>query len=66
MRLLSFLIAIICVVAAVMYFKMPADQLPSFFPGYAPGSGIIHIKHGYAAVAGAVVFFVIGWFIGRR
>jgi amino acid permease len=66
MRLLSFLIAIICVVAAVMYFRMPADQLPSFFPGYAAGSSVIHMKHAYAAVAGAVVFFALGWFTGRR
>jgi len=63
--MLIYLIAIICVVAAVMYFVMPADQLPSFMPGYDPALPRTHMKHGVTAAVAAIVLFLIGWFIGR-
>jgi rhodanese-related sulfurtransferase len=66
MKMLAYLLAIVCVIAAVMYFMMPAGQLPSFMPGYSDGSTVVHMKHGYAAVAAAVVLVLIGWFVGRR
>jgi hypothetical protein len=65
MRMLIYLIAIICVVAAVMYFVMPAGSLPSFMPGYEAGSSHMHMKHAITAAVAAVVLFLIGWFIGR-
>ena len=34
MKMIAYLLAIICVIAAVMYFVMPAGQLPTFMPGY--------------------------------
>ena len=39
MRMVAYLLAIICVIAAVMYFVMPAGQLPTFMPGYEVGLG---------------------------
>jgi hypothetical protein len=63
MKMIAYLLAIVCVIAAVMYFVMPAGQLPAFMPGYSAGSPLIHMKH---AIAAAVVLFAIGWFIGRR
>jgi len=66
MRMLAYILAIICVIAAVMYFTMPAGQLPTFMPGYLAGSDHIHKTHALAAVVGAVVLFVAGWFVGRR
>jgi len=66
MKMLAYVLAIICVIAAVMYFAMPAGQLPTFMPGYLAGSDHIHKTHGMAAVVAAVVLFVIGWFLGRR
>ena len=45
MRLVAYLLAIICIIAAVMYFAMPAGQLPTFMPGYEAGSAHIHMKH---------------------
>jgi hypothetical protein len=66
MKMLAYLLAIICVIAAVMYFVMPAGQLPSFMPGYLAGSDHIHQTHAIAAAGAAVVLFVIGWFFGRR
>ena len=66
MRLLAYLVAIICIIAAVMYFVMPAGQLPTFMPGYLAGSAHIHTTHAIAAAVAAVVLFVIGWILGRR
>ena len=66
MRLVAYLLAIICVIAAVMYFVMPAGQLPTFMPGFEVGSAHIHMKHAIIALVAAVVLFLIGWLIGRR
>lgn len=66
MRLLAYLVAIICIVAAVMYLVMPAGQLPTFMPGYEAGSAHIHMKHAIIALALGVILVVIGWFVGRR
>jgi hypothetical protein len=66
MRLLAYLLAIICIIAAVMYFVMPAGQLPTFMPGYEVGSAHIHLKHAIIALVLGVILFVIGWFVGRR
>lgn len=66
MKMLAYLLAIICIIAAVMYFVMPAGSLPTFMPGYEAGSAHIHQRHAIIAVVAAVVLFAIGWFIGRR
>lgn len=65
MRMLAYVLAIICIIFAVMYFVMPAGNLPTFMPGYAAGSSHIHHTHALAAVVAAVVLFVLGWFFGR-
>ena len=66
MKMLAYLLAIICAIVAVMYYTMPAGSLPSFIPGYAEGSTHIHHLHAYAALVAAVVLAGIGWFSGRR
>ncbi len=66
MRMLAYLLAIICIVAAVMYFVIPAGSLPTFMPGYEVGSAHVHVKHAVIALVAAVVLFLIGWFVGRR
>lgn len=65
MKMLAFLLAIICAVLAVMYYTMPAGSLPTFMPGYIPGAQNIHTKHAIAAAVGAVILFVLGLFAGR-
>jgi uncharacterized membrane protein len=65
MRMLAYVLAIICVIAAVIYFVMPAGSLPTFMPGYEAGSQHMHMKHAIAAAVLAVILFVIGWFAGR-
>jgi amino acid permease len=66
MKMLAYLLAIVCLIAAVMYFVMPGGSLPTFMPGYEVGSAHIHHRHAIVALVAAVVLFVIGWFIGRR
>ena len=66
MRMIAYLLAIICLIVAVVYFLMPAGSLPAFMPGYEAGSAHIHMKHAVIAVVAAVVLFLIGWFVGRR
>jgi hypothetical protein len=65
MRMLAYVLAIICVIAAVIYFVMPAGSLPTFMPGYEAGSQHMHMKHAIAALVVAVILFLIGWFAGR-
>ena len=65
MRMLAYLLAIICLAAAAMYYTIPAGQLPAFIPGHLDGSDHIHKTHAYAAVAAAVILFLLGWFFGR-
>jgi hypothetical protein len=66
MKMIAYILAIICVIAAVMYYTVPAGSLPTFMPGYADGSTHIHHLHAYAAGVAAVVLFAVGWFSGRR
>jgi hypothetical protein len=66
MRMLVYLLATICIIAAVIYFVMPAGSLPTFMPGYEAGSAHVHVKHAVIAVVAGVVLFLIGWFVGRR
>lgn len=66
MRAIAYILAIICVIVAVVYFVMPAGQLPTFMPGYEAGSAHFHAKHGIIAAVAAVILAVIGWVVGRR
>jgi hypothetical protein len=45
---------------------LPADQLPTFMPGFEAGSAHVHVKHAVIAAAAAVILAVIGWLGGRR
>jgi len=65
MRMLAYLLGLICAIAAVMYFVMPAGQLPTFMPGYLAGSTHIHTTHAVAAAVAAAILFVVGWMVGR-
>jgi hypothetical protein len=64
--MLAYLLAIVCVIVAVMYYVMPAGSLPTFMPGYEAGSAHMHMKHAALAAGAAVVLFIVGWFAGRR
>ena len=66
MRMLAYLLAIICVIAAVTYFLVPAGSLPTFMPGYEAGSAHMHMKHAAIAVVAAIILVLVGWLLGRR
>jgi len=65
MRLITFVFAIICAIAAIIYVTTEAGSLPTYMPGYAAGSTRIHSTHAIVAATGAVIFFIIGWVVGR-
>ena len=60
--LIAALLGVICLVVAVVYFALPADSLPSFFPGHAAGDAGRHYKHGIGALVVALVLFAFAWF----
>jgi hypothetical protein len=66
MKIIAYLLAVICVIVAVVYYTVQAGSLPTFMPGYDAGSTHIHHLHAYAALVAAVVLFGVGWFSGRR
>jgi hypothetical protein len=65
MKLIAYLLGVICLVAAVIYFALPADSLPTFLPGYEQGMMRIRLKHGIAAAVTGVVLFAFGWWRSR-
>jgi drug/metabolite transporter (DMT)-like permease len=66
MRSLAFVLGAILIVVAGIYLLMPADSLPSFFPGHEAGLMRPRIKHGVAAGVVGVMLFVVSWVLGRR
>jgi hypothetical protein len=66
MKLICTLLGIALLIVAGMYFMLPADSLPSFFPGHQAGVMRLHVKHGIVAGAAGVVLLMAGWFMGRR
>src|SRR5262249_56789495 len=65
MKVLAYVLAIVCAVAAIVYFTTQAGSLPTFMPGYAAGSSRIHTTHALAATVAAIVLVIFGWVAGR-
>ena len=65
MRSVAIILGLAFAVVAIVYWTMPAGSLPSFLPGFEAGSTLVHVKHGIAAAAAAVVCFAFGWYTGR-
>lgn len=66
MKLAATVLGIVLLIVAVIYFVLPADQLPSFLPGHEAGVTRLHMKHGIVAGGAGVVLLALGWFMGRR
>jgi hypothetical protein len=66
MKLILTLLGVVLLVVAAVYFLMPADQLPSFFPGYEAGVKHVHTKHGIVAGVIGLVLLAAGVWTGRR
>jgi hypothetical protein len=61
MKAAAYLLGVLLIVVAIVYFAVPADSLPSFFPGHEPGMTRVRLKHGIASgVVGVVLLVVAG------
>lgn len=66
MKLVLSVLGLVLIVVAVVYFVVPADQLPSFLPGHEAGVTRTHMKHGIVSGVVGVILLAAGWFMGRR
>ena len=66
MKLVLTVLGIILLIVAAVYFVMPADQLPGFFPGHEAVVDRIHAKHGIVAGVAGLVLLAAGVWLGRR
>jgi hypothetical protein len=66
MKLILSLLGVVLLVVAAVYFLVPADSLPGFFPGHEAGVTRMHYKHGVVAAVVGVVLLGAGSWMGRR
>jgi hypothetical protein len=66
MKVIVTILGVILIVVAAVYFLVPADSLPSFFPGHETGLMRIRAKHGMLSGALGVVLLAGSWFLGRK
>jgi hypothetical protein len=66
MKLIATLLGIVLLIIAAVYFLVPADQLPGFFPGHEAGVTRVHYKHGIVAGVVGLVLLAAGVWIGRK
>jgi hypothetical protein len=66
MKNIALVLGLVLIVIAGIYFLMPADSLPSFFPGHEAGLARIRVKHGLLSGGLGVVLIVAAWIMGRK
>jgi hypothetical protein len=66
MKLVLTLLGVILLIIAAVYFFVPADQLPVFFPGHEDGVARVHVKHGVVSGVAGIVLLAAGIWMGRR
>ena len=66
MKAIVIVIGVVLIVVAAVYFLVPADTLPTFFPGHETGLMRIRTKHGMLAGALGIVLLALGWWMGRK
>jgi hypothetical protein len=66
MKLVLTLLGVVLLVIAAVYFLVPADQLPGFFPGHEAGVARVHMKHGVVSGVAGIVLIAAGMYMGRR
>lgn len=64
--LLGWIIGLLLVIAAIIYFFTPASSLPNFFPGHTEGLMTHHYKHGVGALLLGLACFAFAWFQGGK
>lgn len=66
MKAILTILGVVLIVVAAVYFLVPADSLPSFFPGHEAGLARMRIKHGILSGGVGVVLLIGSWFFGRK
>ena len=66
MKLVLTLLGVVLLIVAAVYFLVPTDQLPGFFPGHQAGVTRVHYKHGIVSGVAGVVLLAAGVWMGRR
>ncbi len=66
MKLICTVLGLALIVIAAMYFMLPADALPGFFPGHEAGVMRMHYKHGIVSGVVGVVLLMVGWLMARH
>jgi uncharacterized membrane-anchored protein YitT (DUF2179 family) len=66
MKAIVTILGVILIVVAAVYFLVPADSLPTFFPGHETGLMRIRAKHGMLSGAIGIVLLAASWWMGRR
>jgi hypothetical protein len=66
MKLILSLLGVVLLVVAAVYFLVPADSLPGFFPGHEAGVTRMHTKHGVVSGVAGLVLLAAGMWMGRR
>ena len=65
MKLLLSLLGVLLLIVAAIYFVLPADQLPSFFPGHE-NVARMRYKHGIASGVVGIILLAAGVWMGRK
>lgn len=66
MKTIVTVLGVILMVIGAIYFLVPADSLPSFFPGHETGLMRIRAKHGMLSGGLGVVLLAGSWFLDRK
>lgn len=61
MKLICIVLGLALLAIAAVYFVLPADALPGFFPGHEAGVTRIHYKHGIASGVIGLVLLALGF-----
>ena len=66
MKLILSLVGVVLLIVAAVYFLVPADQLPTFFPGYEAGLTRVRMKHSVVSGVIGIVCLVLPMMLRRR
>jgi len=66
MKSIVTILGVVFIVGAAVYFLVPADALPTFFPGHETGLMRIRAKHGMLSGAVGIVLLGLSWWMRRR
>jgi hypothetical protein len=66
MKAIITILGVVLLIVAAAYFLVPADSLPSFFPGHEAGLMRVRAKHGMLSGALGIILLGASWFMGRR